>query len=249
MKPNNDTPIALNEVMKFAKDKATDNIVHVEEVVRGKKCNCVCLKCNENLIAKKGQIYTHFFAHESNSDCQGSQETDLHKYAKQVIVDNTQITIPQHGIITYSNPIAEKKLDENNLKPDVIADYLTQELLFEVLVTSPVSDKKEKDYQENERKSIEIDLRKIDVSTPETIKEAILNDPLNKRIIFWTPLLKEDVKEDNSILWAVGLFIVGLITFGGGRVEVTNPRQCCEKAVCKCSGAISPESNDDIDCT
>ena len=67
--------IALNE---------NKNLIHITDAVRGLACNCICFECGETVLARKGNIKEHHFAHANNKDsCTIHPESVLHKYAKQ----------------------------------------------------------------------------------------------------------------------------------------------------------------------
>ena len=42
--------------IKIAKHKETGELVHIDNSKRGKECNCICTKCGNDLIAKKGEV-------------------------------------------------------------------------------------------------------------------------------------------------------------------------------------------------
>ena len=46
--------------------------VHISEVERGLACGCICDECKDRLIAKKGTVKAHHFAHEANHSCQSN---------------------------------------------------------------------------------------------------------------------------------------------------------------------------------
>jgi hypothetical protein len=69
-------------------------VVSVEEVRRGKACDCCCTACGEILIARQGDVRAWHFAHASGGDCAGAAESALHLAAKQLIVEEGQILVP-----------------------------------------------------------------------------------------------------------------------------------------------------------
>lgn len=62
---------------------------------------CYCAKCNELLIPKMGDKNIWHFSHKNNTNCDGSYETNLHKYAKEIIKNNTKIELPKLKLSTY----------------------------------------------------------------------------------------------------------------------------------------------------
>lgn len=69
-------------------------LVSVEEVARGKACDCCCPSCGEILIARQGEVRTWHFAHVSGNDCGTGAEGALHKAAKQLIVTEKAVLVP-----------------------------------------------------------------------------------------------------------------------------------------------------------
>jgi hypothetical protein len=70
-------------------------LVHISEVNAGLACGCICPNCSERLIAKKGEVNEHHFAHDFNSDCVGAPESALHLLAKEVISQGRELFIPE----------------------------------------------------------------------------------------------------------------------------------------------------------
>lgn len=62
-----------------------DRLVSIDKVGRGLQPDCICPACHEPLIAKKGDIKSHHFAHASGEGCEESVETALHQLAKHII--------------------------------------------------------------------------------------------------------------------------------------------------------------------
>lgn len=84
---------SCNTVFGIRDNKA----IHVKELNqkldRGLKCKCNCLVCGMPLNAKLGDINEWHFAHANN--CEGTLETALHLFAKEVLIKNKIITIPE----------------------------------------------------------------------------------------------------------------------------------------------------------
>lgn len=86
---------------KYAFKKDSDELVHIDDVDNGSRCNCYCKTCGEDLVAKnQGSIKTHHFSHPPNSNCT-SGETFLHFLAKMLITEMDEIYIPK---IIFNNP-------------------------------------------------------------------------------------------------------------------------------------------------
>lgn len=60
-------------------------LVDVSNVERGLKCDCICAKCGTPLLARKGKIKKHHFAHYNSEECVGAFETTLHLADKSIL--------------------------------------------------------------------------------------------------------------------------------------------------------------------
>lgn len=65
---------------------ADNKLVCVDDVQTGKRCNCFCPACKEQLVAKnQGQKRIHHFSHKSGAECAHAIESMLHILAKEKI--------------------------------------------------------------------------------------------------------------------------------------------------------------------
>src|SRR5258707_9534186 len=69
-------------------------IVHISEAKQGLACGCVCPSCKEPLVARKGSVTIHHFAHHKGTDCAKGVETALHLASKRILVDRRVMTLP-----------------------------------------------------------------------------------------------------------------------------------------------------------
>jgi hypothetical protein len=65
-----------NDGVPFAVD-ASGTFRDVAEVTRGLSCGCYCADCKGPLVAKKGEIKIHHFAHHDRRDCRHALEASL----------------------------------------------------------------------------------------------------------------------------------------------------------------------------
>jgi hypothetical protein len=65
-----------NDGVPFAVD-ANGNFRDVASVARGLQCGCFCADCKGPLVAKKGDIKAHHFAHHDRRDCRHALEASL----------------------------------------------------------------------------------------------------------------------------------------------------------------------------
>src|SRR5690606_37058447 len=63
-----------------------------------KECYCPDPNCNSQLIARKGNIRTHHFAHRPDSPSCYGLETALHLKAKEIIKNLTALEIPDYTV-------------------------------------------------------------------------------------------------------------------------------------------------------
>jgi len=205
----------MTDIIKIGLHKPTGQFMHVDKASNGLSCDCECLKCGEKLEAIQGEIRAKHFRHYTDKDCDGSQETALHELGKQILIENTQVQIPQFGLISYTEPVAEKRLEK--IRPDVTAKYSDQSVHFEIFVSHMVEDKKDNFIKEKQLRCVEIDISDEKTSTYEEIKRKVLETVENKRIIFWeTEKVQQTNNESNGcmlqFLVLIGVFL-GLAWF------------------------------------
>ena len=58
-------------------------LIHVSRVERGLDCGCVCPVCKGPVLARKGRVVRHHFAHHTRGEC--SPETVLHQVGKRLL--------------------------------------------------------------------------------------------------------------------------------------------------------------------
>ncbi|WP_300303279.1 hypothetical protein [Ferrovibrio sp.] len=107
-------------------------VVHVENVERGKKCNCVCAACRRPLVAyKRPPMALHFkHAAEEKKGCKNAPETNMHFYAKQLVYLKKRLlpdtpTIDDSG---YPNPrfLFGKEITELNALKNALHPMATE---------------------------------------------------------------------------------------------------------------------------
>src|SRR5260221_9088120 len=70
------------------------SLTTIDEVDNGLKCACNCPACHSKLVARKGDIKAHHFAHYKSPDCNAGLETVLHKLCKDIIAKEENFTVP-----------------------------------------------------------------------------------------------------------------------------------------------------------
>ncbi|WP_168419428.1 competence protein CoiA family protein [Acinetobacter towneri] len=183
-------------------------LVDIKDVERGLACQCTCFECGETVIARKGEIKEHHFAHASNKEsCTINPESVLHKYAKEVILESMGLMLP--ALPNSDNEAAwwtfEKVLPEFSLgliRPDLVGYFDVEPILIEIAVTHFIDAEKLKRIEVFKSKCIEIDLSpllKSDIAIPSIeAKQQILENLDNRRWVY--PFPTEQIsKQQESI--------------------------------------------------
>lgn len=192
-------------------------LIHISEIAaeqNGLKCNCICPECGEKLVARKGNIRVHHFAH-NNENCINPLETVLHYYAKEVLAKYKKIKLPpveleyrdykfyNHGkdnfyyttSIEYETIYNDKMIEFDtveceqyygNIKPDIIVYSGNTPLFIEIAVTNFIDDEKLKKIEKIGISTLEIFLDKDDFDFYNFDKEELENTIINStRCKFW----------------------------------------------------------------
>jgi len=205
-----------NSIIKYALNIETGKPVLIDEAER--KLFYKCANCGNQMVVVKGEQRKKewHFRHYEDTNCNGGQETVIHKLAKQIIVENSEILIPNEKL-SYSQAREEEPF--LSIVPDVIVVANNENIYFEIAVTNPVNISKESFYKNGKYKSIEIDLSNISYDIRlDDLKVLVLNQESNKRKIFWA---EESNNKKNSsdnyllaILLGIGTFVLGFFIFG-----------------------------------
>lgn len=180
-------------------------LVHVDNVIRGSRCKCVCPYCKSQLYAKNGgSVREHHFAHAQGHDCDGAYESSLHMLAKDVLSETGYIMLPDTypegfptGLIRLHNIEIEKRDTKYGFIPDVegVMDN-GERLLIEFYVSHRVDAMKRKEIVANGLKCIEIDIGYMSLNK-EKLKAFLTGSTRNRKWI--VPLLeKKDGNKKSS---------------------------------------------------
>lgn len=181
-------------------------LVSVEEVARGKACDCCCPQCGEVLIARQGDVRAWHFAHASGGDCGAAAEGALHLAAKQLIVQGGEILVPalevraSHRLDdgplgeavlvrpaqTWALARARPEVAVGALRIDVAATHDGAPIFIEVAVTHLVDDAKRQALVGLGGTSFEIVLDSAlhDSWTWDNLRQEVLECPGNRHWIF-----------------------------------------------------------------
>jgi hypothetical protein len=136
---------------------ADGRMVSVDAVPRGLDCNCVCASCGARLVARKGEVNQHHFAHHIETEnCVAARESSIHKFAKQVICEALELRLPDNlDLGPIQNAKSEQWLD--GIRPDVLVEY-DEPVAIEIFVTNSVDSDKLKKITLRKLATLEIDL-------------------------------------------------------------------------------------------
>lgn len=162
----------MGAFLTYALDK--DGVLtHVDEVLKGLCCQCVCPHCKAPLYAKNaGLIREHHFAHAKGMECEYARESALHLLAKQIVRKTGIVMLPKSpdnsmpsGLVRLSEVKIEQYDAQYDLTPDAegIMDN-GERLLIEFYVSHKVQGKKKDTIVKNNLKCVEIDLNYQDLN-------------------------------------------------------------------------------------
>lgn len=185
---------------------AEGRLVSVEEVARGKACECCCPQCGEVLIARQGDVRAWHFAHASGGDCGGAAEGALHLAAKQLIVQEGTLLVPalearashrlddgRLGEAALARPAetwtlsgTRPEVAVGTLRIDVAATHGRDPIFIEVAVTHLVDDAKRQALAGLGTACFEIvlDPSLHDSWTWDNLRQEVLECPGNRHWIF-----------------------------------------------------------------
>lgn len=159
-------------IFSWAED-TNGQLVHVDSVPRGLKCNCFCPYCHEPLVARHGEVKEHGFAHHSEnrqSRLEICYQVTLYKLAEQIIQQQKRIIAPSYyrifpsKEITFSDIKVDSSYEREDKQPDVIATTSNgEQYLIEFTFEYKVQHKQPFDYKS--LNCIEIDLSNQSLDT------------------------------------------------------------------------------------
>ncbi|WP_421867050.1 competence protein CoiA family protein [Motiliproteus sp.] len=155
-------------------------LVFIDEVERGLDCGCCCPHCGGRLIAKKGEVNQHHFAHYQVENCGAGLETALHLLGKEILQTEGCLQLPGK---TKASSLADIELERRRFGyvADVGATLKAtgEEIDIEIKVTHGVDERKVAKVVTNKALMAEIDLSgllKLGSINRETVTAAVLWD-------------------------------------------------------------------------
>ena len=168
-------------ILKLPFALQNDQLVHISKVSNGRRPDCLCPECKHPLIARKGRIKQHHFAHDPGSQC--NLESALHWIGKTLIHDGIREALKDGRPITLIWQCTECcDIHEGNLlkhaatvklepdlgpaRPDVLlVDAQDKPIAaIEVVVAHPLEDTTRSFYREMGIAVVEVSLKTYEAS-------------------------------------------------------------------------------------
>jgi hypothetical protein len=164
---------------------------HISEVEQGLACSCVCVECGLPLVARKGPIRQHHFAHAGETNCNPSPENLTHRYAKELIGARLraiepafEVRVAAAGVEAWARQPAlvfeAQKAEVESLafmpdfKPDVLLHKGACKLAVEVYFRHQVAVEKLERITRRYAHAVEVDLGDLPPNArPEEISKAL----------------------------------------------------------------------------
>jgi hypothetical protein len=187
----------------FAYSEKTKELIDISSVPSGMKCNCECPSCGMKLIARKGDVNEHHFAHkeEATTFCEYSYWVSVRDMSMQIIQKSSYINLHRYNLENLHKNIFVTK--EKRVEIHQVKEFNGEE--FDLLLRTSIGDlylylktDEEKfiarDYRhESQRKlyfskelilSINItDFLKIKNNFKEELTSMLIDSTLNKRLL------------------------------------------------------------------
>jgi len=183
-------------------------VVHISEVPFGLACGCVCARCGERLIAKKGSRRAHHFAHDRDTDCPGGLETLVHLLGKEIYASAPVIILPAYVYKGRFTPRGGARVEIDRqvfpptrfqvtecvverglgpIVPDLILSSGEERLLVEITVTHPVDKVKLRRVRRLNIPLLEVRLGRQDMLLPRAALAKRLIDDLSIKSWLFLP--------------------------------------------------------------
>jgi len=140
-------------------------MVFVDDVPSGLGCGCVCPGCAARLVARKGAIKRHHFAHAHGEGCSSAAESALHLMAKQIILDERQLLVPGTAttaptMVAYD--VSQEEVTygsgQGSIRADAVVSTRSGSLVVEIAVTHASTSLKYRHLHAWRRNAVEISL-------------------------------------------------------------------------------------------
>lgn len=199
-------------------------LLFIADVPSGLACGCVCARCGKQLVAKKGPVRRHHFAHFETTNCLGAAESALHLLAKDLLAEMEFFTVPPYDFIKLRKtrlgvpvrhqalvvngeqfPILKVRVEEHegDFVPDIVIESGSKVLILEVAVTHKVTRAKLRKIRRRNLPAIEIRLSAGDSMLPRKALKTKLQQDLASKVWLFHPAQREPERKFASMFRAV----------------------------------------------
>jgi len=98
----------------FGIDIETGELLSVKDVARGRACSCICSSCSTKLVARKGEIKKHHFAHEINKECLYGSEISVYRAFYELLRKSEHFFLPD-AILSFHSYKKDEIVNRGNL--------------------------------------------------------------------------------------------------------------------------------------
>ncbi|EIN4361050.1 competence protein CoiA family protein [Vibrio parahaemolyticus] len=170
-----------------------DRLIHINQLnrdtERGSKCNCICISCGSELVARMGDHKAYHFAHSLDNNC--SVESIQHQLAKSIIAESISDSIttahqnpvyPAFGYkVVLKSVELEKTLNGGQIIADCFVNQDNQPFAIEIFYSNKKDFSHIKQYQALSIPALEIDVSKMDLHlSHQDLKNFVLHDAPRK---------------------------------------------------------------------
>lgn len=178
----------MSNSLVFSWAEKDGRLIHVDDasLENGLKCGCCCPYCHEKVLARRGNVYEHGFAHHSETrgaNLRICYMVTLYKLAEQIIQTKKYIMAPSYygifppKILNFVHVDIDNQFDRDDKQPDVIATTADgKKYLIEFVFDYKVQRKTDLDYKN--LSCIEVDLKG---QTLESLEEFLLTSEVGKK--------------------------------------------------------------------
>lgn len=204
------SPIPTTDKHKIPFGLRDGQMAHVQDVVYGKGCGCVCAECLKPLIAsnREPRKVAKYFRHDTGAECPGGYETAIHRSAKEALLRCREVTLPGRSqtlsfsssdgrkfteIISLSSRSvtaseAHEEIWQEDMRPDVVFLIDGQPLYIEIRVTHAVDEIKKQKIRAKDHSAIEIDLSNltaVDIIDMQNFEKRVCHELENRLWVYW----------------------------------------------------------------
>ena len=192
----------------FGKHRETGRLYDAGSVPNGRKCNCICDACGDDLEAvhPKSSQRQKYFRHVTDRSCKGGLESLFHRVAKQILKESSFVQISDKEQFSYNRcDIENEKYDK---RPDAYVSNEQQSLIVEIFFWHDTKKETLDVYLKNGERVLKIDIRserKADFNY-KRLKELVLYSAPRK---LYKPKPQEDNKTSTGSAWSWAPWIIG----------------------------------------